>query len=110
MEKILLLLVSLIIFRTASAQSSNCIFVDGEIAVYWQDTVQISDYSVVQSGINEHRFIVFNQNEVLKRKNNYKYWNDPDCIIYLGNPLDILDACKNSDTPLTQALWESLWP
>lgn len=102
---------SLLAFLSNPMLSQSLVHYDknGESVLICGDTISIPYYSIVESGINHHMFLVQDSNYVVGRKNK-RYWKDDRFFIFWQDYETILWYCRyDGDGPATAAMWDKMW-
>lgn len=92
------------------AQNSVSCHVNRDQTIYWMDSVYLTNYSIVYSGINGQRFIVPDSTYKVGDRNQ-KLWNNPDVILYTEDLNSILiHSNLPVDTIMKRVDWSKVWP
>ena len=81
--------------------------------VIFQDSIYLTNYTVIKSGINHHYFLLPDSNYTPKRGKN-KFWKDKDVFLLVTDELQYLNIaseyCKYCNGELSADLLSEIWP
>lgn len=110
MNRIVLFVIFALLGVGGYAQRPNFLLEDGTQLLYWVDSIYITKYTIVKSGINKHRFLIPADNYQVGKKN-VKFWNDTTAMIFLEDNSQVWNFCawpRNLEKTETQ--WSEIWP
>lgn len=109
MKKSLSIAVFMMSFLLSFAQNNVSYYVNRDHTIYWTDSVYLSNYSIVYSGINGQRFVVPDSTYKIGDRNR-KYWDNPDVILYTEDLNIIIMNSNLTDTIKKVVDWSMVWP